>query len=69
MPSFFGDESRAADLVALRDAYDHLNVFQVIAIARRYHAGCVVTTAHYPLRVLHRAGGTRIYRIPGTGNP
>jgi hypothetical protein len=66
---FFGDESQAADLVALRDAYDHLDVFQVIALARRHHAGCLVTTADYPLRVLHRAGGTRIYRIPGTGNP
>ena len=68
-PGFFGAEDTAADLGALRDAYDHLNVSQIIAVARRYHAGCIVTSAHYPFPVLHRSGDTRIYRIPATAAP
>ena len=41
----------------------------MIALARRYHADCIVTTARYPFPVLHRSGGTRIYRVPPTGGP
>jgi hypothetical protein len=66
---FFGREDTAADLGALRDAYDHLGAVPMVALAHRYHAECVVTTARYPFPVLHRSGGTRIYRVPASGGP
>jgi hypothetical protein len=68
-PGFFGTEDRAADLPELRAAYDALTAEQIVAVARRYHAGCIVATTEYPLPLLHRAGGTRIYRVPGTAGP
>jgi hypothetical protein len=68
-PSIFGAEDRAADLGELRAAYDRLSATQIVAVAHRYHATCIVASTRYPLPVLHRSGGTRIYRIPASGAP
>jgi hypothetical protein len=67
--AFFGTEDRAADLTELRAAYDRLSAVEMLALARRYHAGCVVTRTRYPFPVLHRSGATRIYRVPTRGAP
>jgi hypothetical protein len=66
---FFGDESRAADLGELRAAYDALTVEQITAVARRFHADCIVASTAYPLPVVHRAGATAIYRVPPPAAP
>ena len=68
-PGFFGADDHAADLGELRAAYDRLSAAQIVAVARQYHAGCIVASTRYPLPVLHRSGGTRIYRVPATGAP
>jgi hypothetical protein len=68
-PGFFGAEDRAADLGELRAAYDALTVEQITALARRFHADCVVATTTYPLPVIHRVGGTIIYRVPVPAAP
>jgi hypothetical protein len=66
---FFGSEDRAADLTAMRAAYDHLTAAQIAAVAQRYGATCIVSSTRYPFPVLHRTGATRIYRIPATTGP
>jgi hypothetical protein len=67
--TFFGAEDRAVDLVELRRAYDALGARQIVAVARRYRADCIVSTSRYPLPVLHRSGKTRIYRVPAHAGP
>jgi hypothetical protein len=68
-PEFFGAEDDDADLGELRAAYDALTAEQMTAVARRYHAGCVVASTEYPFPVLHTTGGTRIYRVPAAAAP
>jgi hypothetical protein len=68
-PAFFGAEDKAADLGELRAAYDRLTAAQIVAVAHRYGSGCIVATTRYPLPVLHRSGGTSIYRVPATAAP
>jgi hypothetical protein len=65
--SFFGAEDQAADLVALRRAYDALSAREILAVARRYRADCIVSTTQYPLPELHRSGDAHIYRVPADG--
>jgi hypothetical protein len=67
--SVFGAEDRVADLTTLRDAYDSLTAREIVAVARRYHATCIVSSTAYPFPVLHRSGDTRIYRVPEGGGP
>ena len=67
--AFFGAGDRAAELPELRAAYDRLTTEQILAVARKYHAGCIVASTRYPLPVLHRSGDTRIYRVPATDAP
>ena len=55
---------RGGDLQSLRGAYNALSQGQIVTIARRYRASCIVATTAYRLPVLHRAGDVRIYRFP-----
>ena len=57
------------ELPALRADYDRLRLGQIVGIARRHHAGCIVATTRYDLPVVHRTGSVRIYRTPGTATP
>lgn len=57
------DGRRGGDLQSLRRAYNALSQRQIVAIARRYQASCVVATTAYRLPVVHRAGDVRVYRL------
>lgn len=57
------------DLPFVRAAYDGLTRAQLVAIARRYDADCIVATTPYRLPVLHREGPATIYRVPGAAGP
>ena len=58
------DGRRGGDLESLRGAYDALTRAQIVAVARRYQATCIVATTRYDLPVLHRVDGVRVYRVP-----
>jgi hypothetical protein len=59
----------AVDLPFVRAAYDRLTELQMLSLARRFDADCIVATTRYPLPVLHRVGPVRIYRVPGAAGP
>lgn len=63
-PSYFAGRVWHGDLADLAAAYEHLSAEQVGAIARRYHATCLVTSAVYGFPVLHRVGSVRVYALP-----
>jgi hypothetical protein len=54
---------RGGDLEALRHAYNALSRRDLVAIAHRYHATCIVATTAYRLPVWHRSGTARVYRL------
>ena len=51
------------ELTALRAAYNQLTERQISAVAKRYHANCIVATTRYALPIWHRTNGVRIYRV------
>ncbi len=55
---------RGGDLESLRGAYNALSRNQIVSIAQRYHATCIVATTSYRLPVVDRVGAARVYRTP-----